>query len=72
MSGQHTFEPTRYPSTEEGTDNFPFYRYFETAAPPVLGIESEMTSGFRIEPGRNYGFFTDTTLCISCKAACRL
>ncbi|MGI5836621.1 MAG: 4Fe-4S dicluster domain-containing protein [Chloroflexota bacterium] len=27
-----------------------------------------MTSGFRIEPGRNYGFFTDTTLCIGCKA----
>jgi formate dehydrogenase iron-sulfur subunit len=30
--------------------------------------ESEQTSGFVIEPGRSYGFFTDTTLCIGCKA----
>lgn len=30
--------------------------------------ESETTAGTRIEPGRSYGFFTDTTLCIGCKA----
>jgi formate dehydrogenase iron-sulfur subunit len=30
--------------------------------------ESELTAGFRIEPGQKYGFFTDTTLCIGCKA----
>src|SRR5581483_952864 len=30
--------------------------------------EAEITSGVRIEPGRQYGFFTDTTLCIGCKA----
>jgi formate dehydrogenase iron-sulfur subunit len=30
--------------------------------------EAEITSGSRIEPGRSYGFFTDTTLCIGCKA----
>lgn len=30
--------------------------------------ESELTAGVRIEPGRRYGFFTDTTLCIGCKA----
>ncbi|MBV9597420.1 MAG: 4Fe-4S dicluster domain-containing protein [Chloroflexi bacterium] len=30
--------------------------------------ESELTAGVRIEPGRKYGFFTDTTLCIGCKA----
>ena len=30
--------------------------------------ESELTAGVRIEPGRQYGFFTDTTLCIGCKA----
>lgn len=41
---------------------------YETAAPPTLGLESELTSGYRIEPGRVYGFFTDTTLCIGCKA----
>ncbi|HYZ31679.1 MAG TPA: 4Fe-4S dicluster domain-containing protein [Crenalkalicoccus sp.] len=30
--------------------------------------ESELTAGVRIEPGRSYGFFTDTTVCIGCKA----
>ena len=30
--------------------------------------ESELTAGVIIEPGRSYGFFTDTTLCIGCKA----
>ena len=34
----------------------------------VLQQESELTAGTRIEPGRKYGFFTDTTLCIGCKA----
>ena len=30
--------------------------------------ESELTAGVRIEPGKSYGFFTDTSLCIGCKA----
>ena len=30
--------------------------------------EAELTAGTRIQPGRRYGFFTDTTLCIGCKA----
>jgi formate dehydrogenase iron-sulfur subunit len=30
--------------------------------------ESALTADVRIEPGRTYGFFTDTTLCIGCKA----
>jgi formate dehydrogenase iron-sulfur subunit len=30
--------------------------------------EAELTAGVRIEAGRRYGFFTDTTLCIGCKA----
>ncbi|MFC7477224.1 4Fe-4S dicluster domain-containing protein [Dankookia sp. GCM10030260] len=33
-----------------------------------LPQEAELTCGTRIEPGRAYGFFTDTTLCIGCKA----
>ena len=33
-----------------------------------LPQESELTCGTRIEPGKSYGFFTDTTLCIGCKA----
>ncbi len=30
--------------------------------------ESELTAGVKIVPGRKYGFFTDTSLCIGCKA----
>ena len=30
--------------------------------------EAELTSGTKIVPGRDYGFFTDTSLCIGCKA----
>jgi formate dehydrogenase iron-sulfur subunit len=30
--------------------------------------ESELTAQVRIEPGKSYGFFTDTTVCIGCKA----
>ena len=34
----------------------------------VIPDESELTAGVRIVAGRSYGFFTDTTLCIGCKA----
>ncbi|HYH21398.1 MAG TPA: 4Fe-4S dicluster domain-containing protein [Azospirillum sp.] len=34
----------------------------------LIPNESELTAGVTIEPGRSYGFFTDTTLCIGCKA----
>ncbi len=34
----------------------------------VIPDESELTAGTRIVPGRSYGFFTDTTVCIGCKA----
>ncbi len=37
---------------------------FDTLIPD----ESELTANVRIEPGRAYGFFTDTTVCIGCKA----
>ena len=30
--------------------------------------ESELTTGVLIQPGRSYGFFTDTSVCIGCKA----
>jgi formate dehydrogenase iron-sulfur subunit len=30
--------------------------------------EAELTAGVAITPGKRYGFFTDTTLCIGCKA----
>ncbi|MDX7950216.1 4Fe-4S dicluster domain-containing protein [Lichenihabitans sp. Uapishka_5] len=34
----------------------------------VIADESELTAGCKIEPGKSYGFFTDTTVCIGCKA----
>ena len=34
----------------------------------VIPDESELTAGVKIEPGKSYGFFTDTTVCIGCKA----
>jgi formate dehydrogenase iron-sulfur subunit len=34
----------------------------------VIPNESEITAGVLIEPGKSYGFFTDTTVCIGCKA----
>jgi formate dehydrogenase iron-sulfur subunit len=42
--------------------------YPESFLPGIIRNESELTAGTRIEPGRRYGFFTDTTLCIGCKA----
>lgn len=46
------------------------------AAPPDAYVaaadprpqEAELTAGTRIDSGHSYGFFTDTTLCIGCKA----
>jgi formate dehydrogenase iron-sulfur subunit len=42
--------------------------YPDSTLDGVIPNESELTAGVRIEPGRSYGFFTDTTLCIGCKA----
>ncbi|HEY7663808.1 MAG TPA: 4Fe-4S dicluster domain-containing protein [Xanthobacteraceae bacterium] len=36
--------------------------------PGMIPNEAELTAGVKIEAGRQYGFFTDTTLCIGCKA----
>jgi formate dehydrogenase iron-sulfur subunit len=40
----------------------------DSRLPGPIDDESELTAGVRIEPGKRYGFFTDTTLCIGCKA----
>jgi formate dehydrogenase iron-sulfur subunit len=34
----------------------------------MIPDEAELTAGVKIEPGKSYGFFTDTTVCIGCKA----
>ncbi len=36
--------------------------------PGMIPNEAELTAGARVVPGRNYGFFTDTSLCIGCKS----
>jgi formate dehydrogenase iron-sulfur subunit len=42
--------------------------YTESILPGMIPDESELTAGVKIEPGHSYGFFTDTTVCIGCKA----
>jgi formate dehydrogenase iron-sulfur subunit len=42
--------------------------YTDSILPTVIPQEAELTAGTVVEPGRSYGFFTDTTLCIGCKA----
>jgi formate dehydrogenase iron-sulfur subunit len=69
---EHALHPT---DAERGKPNYSgriaswdrFGPGYSTEPPPTLN-ESVMTTGFRIEPGTAYGFFTDTTVCIGCKA----
>jgi formate dehydrogenase iron-sulfur subunit len=42
--------------------------YKESMLPGLIADEAELTAGVKVVPGRQYGFFTDTTLCIGCKA----
>ncbi len=42
--------------------------YGESELSAPITDEAELTAGVHIRPGRSYGFFTDTTLCIGCKA----
>jgi formate dehydrogenase iron-sulfur subunit len=46
-------------------------RVLDYSSSELIGLipnEAELTAGVRIEPGKQYGFFTDTTVCIGCKA----
>ncbi len=42
--------------------------YTGSVLPGLIPNEAELTAGVRIEPGAAFGFFTDTSLCIGCKA----
>jgi formate dehydrogenase iron-sulfur subunit len=42
--------------------------YPQSMLPGMIDDEAELTAGVKIEPGKQYGFFTDTSLCIGCKA----
>jgi formate dehydrogenase iron-sulfur subunit len=43
-------------------------QYSQSILDGLIPDESELTAGVKIEPGKSYGFFTDTSLCIGCKA----
>lgn len=49
--------------TSERTLEFP-----QSILDSMISNESELTANVTVEPGKNYGFFTDTSLCIGCKA----
>ncbi|MDA8218906.1 MAG: hypothetical protein M0Z94_14965 [Dehalococcoidales bacterium] len=36
--------------------------------PSATRDEARLTTGYKVEPGTAYGFFTDATVCIGCKA----
>src|SRR5690348_9481843 len=42
--------------------------YTSSFLPGMIPHEAELTAGVIIEPGKRYGFFPDTMLCIGCKA----
>ena len=42
--------------------------YTQSDLDRVIPDEAELTAGVRVVPGNSYGFFTDTTVCIGCKA----
>jgi formate dehydrogenase iron-sulfur subunit len=42
--------------------------YSESELERFIPDEAELTAGVRVVPGRSYGFFTDTSVCIGCKA----
>jgi formate dehydrogenase iron-sulfur subunit len=42
--------------------------YTESFLDGMIPRESELTAGVTIKPGKSYGFFTDTSVCIGCKA----
>ena len=67
MTPHEAFPRHLHPSGRSETAA-PAHDRYETARPEAPGGESELTAGVLIEPGRTYGFFTDTTLCIGCKA----
>jgi formate dehydrogenase iron-sulfur subunit len=51
------------------------FEHTSSMLPRMIPDESELTAGVRIVAGKKYGFFTDTSLCIGCKAcevACKL
>jgi formate dehydrogenase iron-sulfur subunit len=69
MSAYQAFPRDQHPSGEQQTAGYPFYDNFDPSSPGLLiDQEALLTAGCQVTPGQPYGFFTDTTLCIGCKA----
>jgi formate dehydrogenase iron-sulfur subunit len=68
VSDGRAFTREDYGAGEQLTAGWPFHSDYGPHHPPDEARESELTAGFRVEPGEQYGFFTDTSLCIGCKA----
>ncbi|HEU4751944.1 MAG TPA: 4Fe-4S dicluster domain-containing protein, partial [Armatimonadota bacterium] len=69
MSQASAFERQEYPAGEATVHTFQHHESY--GLPPegrARDHESELTSGFTILPDRQYGFLTDTSICIGCKA----
>ena len=64
MSDTPAFQREHYGAGEQQSAGWPFHCDYGVEHPPDEGAEAELTAGFRVEPGREYGFLTDTTLCI--------
>ncbi len=43
-------------------------QHTETTFHHLIPDESELTAGVKVEAGKTYGFFTDTSVCIGCKS----
>lgn len=69
-------EPTReafprssYEPGSQQTAQFPSHEAYGQPPPaPPEGHEAELTAGYGVQPGQVYGFLTDTSICIGCKA----
>lgn len=69
MSEGAAFPRAEFPSGESTVHTFEHHHAYDS--PPEgreVEHESEATAGFFIVPGQQYGFLTDTTICIGCKA----
>jgi formate dehydrogenase iron-sulfur subunit len=67
MSDGQAYDRQKFASGQV-SGSYPTFSEFFEGPPPGLENEAAMTSGYQVEPGRTYGFFTDTTICIGCKA----
>lgn len=69
MTEASAFQRRDYPSGGSTVQTFQDEEtYGSPPEVPLPGHEAELTAGFRIEPGKEFGFFTDTSICIGCKA----